>query len=61
MPIYQLKRQSSSNPRRAPESNLNLVDHYNRIGLAAVNAALACQPKKQEEERRPLYETREES
>jgi len=61
MSMHEPRRQpaSTSAPKRPSESNL--VGKYNRIGLAAVNAALACRPKKQEEERRPLYETREES
>lgn len=44
---------------RAPKSDL--VANYHRIAISAVNAALACRPKKQESEQQTSKKTRQES
>lgn len=54
-----MRRQSFADNLKS--ADCNLVKNYSRIGPAAINAALACRPRKEEEERRPLYEAREES
>jgi hypothetical protein len=54
-----VRRQTLSDNRQP--ADCNLVKNYHRVGPAAINAALACRPRKQEQERRPLYEPREES
>jgi len=59
MSTHELQTQPVARVPRAPKSDL--ITNYHGIGIQAVNAALACRPKKQAEEQHGLQEPREES
>ncbi|GGA80252.1 hypothetical protein GCM10011385_38130 [Nitratireductor aestuarii] len=59
MSTHQVQRQPAVQAPQPPKSDL--ITNYHRIGISAVNAALACRPKKQAEEQQSLQEPREES
>jgi len=59
MSTHEVQRQPAVQAPQPPKSDL--ITNYHRIGISAVNAALACRPKRQEEEQHCLKEPREES